>query len=158
MFSADLRVSNRAGHATIFKLRDNDNATMYSNRASRTSQGPEIIRKIVRPQCLDGVATTKIVKWQIQTTWWPENNVTLSRQNCRMPSSVFYNISFAYFLYDSTRVQIRHLQVHAYSMLTSSISIYTEPVSIGQMILKYVKNTISIFFKLKFSTGNFSYY
>ena len=41
------------------------------NRASRTSQGPEKIRKIVRPQCLDGVATTSIVEWQLQTTLCP---------------------------------------------------------------------------------------
>ena len=46
--------------------------TRQRNRASRTSQGPEKIRKIVRPQCLDGVATTTIVKWQLQTTLCPE--------------------------------------------------------------------------------------
>ena len=63
--------------------------TRQRNRASRTSQGPEKIRKIVRPQCLDGVATKSIVKWQFQTTLCPENMVTLSRQNCRMPSSGF---------------------------------------------------------------------
>ena len=57
------------------------------NIASGTSQGPEINRKIVRPQCLDGVATINIVKWQLQTTLWPDNMVTLSRQNCRVPSS-----------------------------------------------------------------------
>ena len=57
------------------------------NRASRTSQGPEKIRKIVRPQCLDRVATTSIVEWQLQTTLCLENMVTLSRQTCRVPSS-----------------------------------------------------------------------
>ena len=61
--------------------------TRQRNRASRTSQGPEKIRKIVRPQCLDGVATTNIVKWQLPTTLCPENMVTLSRKNCRVPSS-----------------------------------------------------------------------
>ena len=60
--------------------------TRQRNRASRTSQGPEKIRKIVRPQCLDGVATTNIVKWQLETTLCPENMVTLSRKNCRVPS------------------------------------------------------------------------
>ena len=45
--------------------------------ASGTSQGPEKNRKIVRPQCLDGVATINIVKWQLQTTLWPDNMVTL---------------------------------------------------------------------------------
>ena len=60
------------------------------NRASGTSQGPEKIRKIVRPQCLLsrwGVATTNRVKWQLQTTLFPENMVTLSRQNCRVPTA-----------------------------------------------------------------------
>ena len=51
-------------------------------------QGPEKNQKIVRPQCLDGVATINTVKWQLQTTLWPDNVVTLSRQNCRVPSSV----------------------------------------------------------------------
>ena len=72
-------VSSRVGHVTSFYLRDNDNATMYSNTASGNSQGPEKSQKIVRPQCLDGVATTNIVKWQFQTTLCPENMVTLSR-------------------------------------------------------------------------------
>ena len=63
--------------------------TRHHNRASRTSQGPEKIRKIVRPQRLDGVpvAKTNVVKWQLQTTLCPENMVTLSQQNCRVPSS-----------------------------------------------------------------------
>ena len=68
--------------------------TQQRNRASRTSQGPEKIRKIVRPQCLDGVATTKIVKWQIQTTLCPENMVPLSRQNCRVLSSGTWKCPF----------------------------------------------------------------
>ena len=59
------------------------------NIASGTSQGPEKNRKIVRPQCLDGVATINIVKWQLKTTLWPDNMVTLSRQNCRVPSSTY---------------------------------------------------------------------
>ena len=50
-------------------------------------QGPEKNRKIIRPQCLDGVVTINKVKWQLQTTLWPDNMVTLSRQNCRVPSS-----------------------------------------------------------------------
>ena len=54
-------------------------------------QGPvreqKKVEKIVRPQCLDAVATTHIVKWQLQTTLYPENMITLSRKNCRVPSS-----------------------------------------------------------------------
>ena len=65
--------------------------TRQRNRASRTSQGPEKIQKIVRPQCLDAVATTNIVKWQLQTTLYPENMVTLSRRNSCVPSSVYYH-------------------------------------------------------------------
>ena len=57
------------------------------NIASGTSQVPEKNRKIVRPQCLDGVATINIVKWKLQTPLWPDNMVTLSRWNCRVPSS-----------------------------------------------------------------------
>ena len=34
------------------------------NITSRTSQGPEKNQKIVWPQCLDGVATINIVRWQ----------------------------------------------------------------------------------------------
>ena len=37
--------------------------TRQHNIASGTSQGPEKNIKIVRPQCLDGVATINIVKW-----------------------------------------------------------------------------------------------
>ena len=44
--------SRRAGHVTIFELRDNDNGIEY--------QGQEKIRKIVRPRCLNGVATPNI--------------------------------------------------------------------------------------------------
>ena len=40
--------------------------------ASRTMQGPKKSLKIVRPQCLDGVTTTNIVKWKLQTTLCPE--------------------------------------------------------------------------------------
>ena len=51
-------------------------------------QGPvrdqKKIRKIVRLHCLDGVATTSIVKWHLQTSVCPENMVTLSRQNCQL--------------------------------------------------------------------------
>ena len=35
--------------------------------------GPEKNQKIVRPQCLDGVATINIVKWQVKTTLWTDN-------------------------------------------------------------------------------------
>ena len=35
-----------------------------------------------------GSHTINIVKWQLQTTLWPDIMVTLSRQNCRVPSSV----------------------------------------------------------------------
>ena len=56
--------------------RDNFLASRQRNVAFGTSQGPEKNRKIVRPQCLEGV-----------TTLFPDNIVTLSRQNCRVPSS-----------------------------------------------------------------------
>ena len=69
--------------------RDNCLASRQRPRASETSQGPEKIRNLVRRQCLNGVAITNIVKWQLQTTLWPENMITLSRQNCRVPSSEF---------------------------------------------------------------------
>ena len=38
----------------------------------------------------DGVAIINIVKWQLQTTLGPDNIVTLSRQNCRVPSSALW--------------------------------------------------------------------
>ena len=41
------------------------------NIASGTSQGPDKNRKIVRPQCLDWVATINIVKWQLQKLCGP---------------------------------------------------------------------------------------
>ena len=41
------------------------------NRASRTSQGPEKNLKIVRPQCLDGIATTDKVKMAIANSFVP---------------------------------------------------------------------------------------
>ena len=63
------------------------------NRASGTSQGPEKIRKIVRPQCLLsrwGVATTNRVKWQLQTTLFPEtwSHCRDRIVGCPPPSSV----------------------------------------------------------------------
>ena len=45
--------------------------TRQRNRASRTSQGPEKNRKIVRPRCLDGIATTDIVKMAITNSFVP---------------------------------------------------------------------------------------
>ena len=42
-------------------------------------QGPEKIRKIVRPQCLHWVTAANIVKMQLLTYLWPENMVKLSR-------------------------------------------------------------------------------
>ena len=71
--------------------------TRHGNRASRSSQGPEKIRKIVRPQCLDGVATANIVKWKLQTTLYPENMVTLLRQLWVRPLKIFNTILFADF-------------------------------------------------------------
>ena len=50
-------------------------------------QGPEKNQKIVRPKRLDGIATINKVKWQLQTTLSPDNMVTLSLQNCPVPSS-----------------------------------------------------------------------
>ena len=63
--------------------------TRQHNIASGTSQGPEKNRKMVRPQCLDGVpvATMSIVKWKLQTILWPDDIVTLSQRNCLVPSS-----------------------------------------------------------------------
>ena len=63
--------------------------TRQRNIASGTSQGTEKNRNIVRPQYLDLVPTKNIVKWQLQTTLWPDNMVTLSRQNCCVPSSAY---------------------------------------------------------------------
>ena len=79
-------VRSRAGHATIF-FSYATTTMRQRNIASGTSQGPEKNRKIVRPQCLNGVATINIVKWQLQTILWPDNMATLSGQNCRVPSS-----------------------------------------------------------------------
>ena len=73
--------------------------TRQGNIASGTSQGPEKNWKIVRPQCLDGVATIHIVKWQLQTTLWPDNMDTLSRQNCRVPSFVYSLACYAKSIY-----------------------------------------------------------
>ena len=53
--------------------------TRQRNIASGNSQGPEKTRKIVRAQCLDGVATINIVKWQLQTILLPYIMVTWSR-------------------------------------------------------------------------------
>ena len=55
-------------------------------RQRRIPQGPEENQKIVRPQCLDGLETINIVQWQLQTTLWPFKMVSLSRQNCRVPT------------------------------------------------------------------------
>ena len=63
------------GTQQIFSLATTTTQPCYI--ASGTSQGPEKNQKIVRPQCLDGVATINIVKWQLQTTLWPDNMVTL---------------------------------------------------------------------------------
>ena len=41
------------------------------NKASRTSQGPEKNRKIVRPRCLDGIATTDKVKMASTNSFVP---------------------------------------------------------------------------------------
>ena len=71
-------VRSRAGHATIF-FSYATTTMRQRNIASGTSQGPEKNRKIVRPQCLDGVATINVVKWKLQTTLWRDNMVTLSR-------------------------------------------------------------------------------
>ena len=60
--------------------------TTTTTRQRNIAQGPGTRknRKIVRPPCLDGVATINIVKWQLHTTLWPDNMVTLSQQNCRV--------------------------------------------------------------------------
>ena len=66
----------------------------------RDQSGTRKNRKIVRPQCLDGVATINIVKWQLQTTLWPDYIVTLSQQNCCVPSSA-YNAYSIYYMYSN---------------------------------------------------------
>ena len=81
---------SRAGHSTIFGFVTT--TTQQRNITSGTSQGPEKNGKTVRPQCLDRVATINIVKWQLQTTLWPCTMFTLSRQNCRVPSSATYRM------------------------------------------------------------------
>ena len=43
---------------------------------------------MLRPRCCNGVATTDYNIMQKATISWPENMVTLSRQGCRVPSSV----------------------------------------------------------------------
>ena len=64
--------------------RDNCLASRQRNRASWTRK----IRKILRSHCLDGVATTNIVKILNQKTLRPETYmVTLTRPCCGVPSS-----------------------------------------------------------------------
>ena len=62
--------------------------TRQLNRASGISQGQEKIRKKVRPQCLDGVATTSIVKWQLQTTLWHGPIVATELSRAQLCNSV----------------------------------------------------------------------
>ena len=85
--SAELGTRQFCSFATMTTRQRNNATTRQCNIASGTSQGPEKNRKIVRPQCLDGVATQNIVKRQLQTTLWPDYMVTLLRQNCRLPRS-----------------------------------------------------------------------
>ena len=68
--------------------------TRQRNITSGTSQRPEKNRKIVRPQCLDGVTTINIVKWQLQTTLWPRHIVTteLSRAQLWKTNVLFENV------------------------------------------------------------------
>ena len=61
------------------RQRDNE------KQRNRASGAMEKIRKIVRYLCQDGVATTDLVKWQLQTTLWPENMFKMSQQYCRVP-------------------------------------------------------------------------
>ena len=61
--------------------------TRQSNIASGTRQGQEKNQKTVRHQCLDGVATIKRVKWQLQTTLLPDNMVALSRLNSHVATA-----------------------------------------------------------------------
>ena len=64
-------------------------SNFLASRQHNIASGTRKNRKIVRSQCLDGVATIiNIVNWQLQTTLWPDNMVTLSQQNCGVSSSV----------------------------------------------------------------------
>ena len=96
----------RAGHATIFLLRDKDNATTYVIEP----QGQEKNREILRSRCLDvdGEATTQriyIILMQKPTTLRHDSMATLSRQCCRVPNSFLLNLadaSVAYCIYTVT--------------------------------------------------------
>ena len=68
----NVALANRAGHATIFLAKRQRQRNIAAGTRRKKS-------KIVRPQCLNGVATINKAKWQLQTTLWPDNMVTLSR-------------------------------------------------------------------------------
>ena len=101
----------RAGHATIFKLRDNDDATQQDK-----------IWKILRSRCLNGEATTNFVIMQKPITLWPENMVTLSRQCCRGPSSFFFVLGITDFFFPGLKVVV--LQEH-WTMLVGILTIFS---------------------------------
>ena len=62
-----------------------------TTRLRKIASGNRKNRKIVRPQFLDGVATTHTIKWQLQTTLWSDNMVATELS---VPSSALYSISY----------------------------------------------------------------
>ena len=62
IIAAFLTESFRVGHATIFQLRDNDNAT--ARQHVRASFSDKTNRKPFRPQCLTEVAATNLAIMQ----------------------------------------------------------------------------------------------
>ena len=65
-----------------------DNCLDSRQRNTVEPHGQEKIRKILRSRCLDGVATTNIVKMLNPKTLRPETYmVTLTRPCCGVPSS-----------------------------------------------------------------------
>ena len=78
---------------------------------------PEKNRKQFRSAwCLDGVATPNKVMLQYQTTLWPENMVSLSRQYCLVPSSGYFNGFVSWSLGTDGVAGITSTSVHLYAM------------------------------------------
>ena len=73
MYKCNVCQSWARDNCLALRQRQRNNVTQPQGQS-----GTKKSRKIVRPQCLDGVATSNIVKWQLQTTLCPENIVTLS--------------------------------------------------------------------------------
>ena len=71
--------------------------TRQRKRASVTRENTTLLR----PQYLNGVATTNIDIMQYSTIFWSENIFLLSRQSCRVPS-----FEFLYLLLDNLNFKI----------------------------------------------------